>query len=182
MSEKTNKTAASKTAPSNEKPQMRGSLSARGNDITDMLVKGEEIVAQGQIHAGIYWQSAVVLVFAVFLALFVIFELGALLAVVAVLMFAYNAIRQSILMLVITNKRVLVRYGILQIDVVDMRFDKIESLELERMIPGYLMGYANVVIMGTGQRFVSIPYVGNAREIRQIYNQITLADDEKEAL
>ena len=173
MSEETQKSASG--------GRVKPILDNKNNDITDMLVKGEKIVAEGQIHIGIYWQSAIVLAFAVFMALFVIFELGALLAVVAVLMFAYNAIRQSILMLVITNKRVLVRYGLLQIDVVDMRFDKIESLELERMIPGYLMGYANVVIMGTGQRFVSIPYVGNAREIRQIYNQITLSEEQSSA-
>ncbi len=147
------------------------------NPLEDILVKGEEVILEGRIHVGIYWQTLVVFLFAVGLA-FYVFPLGVLMAVVAVCMFAYNTMRKSIFMLVLTNKRVLVRYGILQVDVVDMRFDKIESIEMERMLPGYLMGYANVVIMGTGQRYIVIPYVENAREFRQAYNRMTLAEDD----
>ncbi len=106
-------------------------------------------------------------------------ELGILLAVVAVLMAIYATILKEILMLVVTNKRVLVRYGILQIDVVDIHFDKVESVELERMLPGYLIGYANVVIMGTGNRYIVIPYVANAVDIRRVYNEQVLAEKEK---
>ena len=99
-------------------------------------------------------------------------------AVTAIIMFAYVTLKKEILMLVLTNKRMLFRYGILQVDVVDLRFSKIESVELERMVPGYIMGYANVIIMGTGNRFVVIPYVENGPEIRQAYNSLTLSDDE----
>lgn len=149
----------------------------RDNPLDDVLVKGEEVIVEGRIHVGIYWQTVVVFVFSIVLAFF-LFPLGVLLAIVAICMFAYNTMRKSIFMLVLTNKRVLVRYGILQIDVVDMRFDKIESVELERMLPGYLMGYANVIIMGTGNRYVAIPYVENAREFRQAYNRMTLKDED----
>jgi hypothetical protein len=93
-----------------------------------------------------------------------------LLGVVAVLMAIYAIIKKEILMLVITNKRVLARYGILQVDVVDMHFDKLESMELERMLPGYIMGYSNVVLMGTGSRFIVIPYVANGVAVRRAYN------------
>ena len=65
-----------------------------------------------------------------------------------------------------------------KVDVVDMRFSKIESVELERMAAGYIMGYSNVVIMGTGNRYVVIPYVANGPEIRQAYNRLTLIDED----
>lgn len=160
----------------NETPNKR---KLRKASIDDMLVKGEEIVDQAVISQFIYWHAAAVLIFAVLVSVFVVFELGAVLALAAVCMFIYATIKKEILLLVITNKRVLVRYGILQVDVVDIRFSKIESLELERMIPGYLMGYANVVLMGTGQRYVVIPFVGNAPELRRAYNRLTLAEDEE---
>ncbi|MEM7651304.1 MAG: PH domain-containing protein [Pseudomonadota bacterium] len=151
----------------------------RNNEVDQMLVKGEEVVERAVIHPlGIYWKSIAVFILAVLVSLFVVFELGALLAVTALLMFAYAALKKEILMIVLTNKRMLFRYGILQVDVVDLRFPKIESVELERMPPGYLMGYSNVVIMGTGNRFVAIPYVANGPEIRQAYNRLTLADDD----
>ena len=143
----------------------------------DLLVKGEQIAERAVIHPGIYWKAVAVFLFAILVGLYV-FELGMLLAVTALLMAGYAMLKKQILMLVLTNKRMLFRYGILQIDVVDMRFSKIESVELERMPPGYLMGYSNVVIMGTGQRYVVIPYVANGPEIRQAYNRLTLSDDD----
>lgn len=148
-------------------------------NVDDMLVKGEQIVERAEIHWGIYWKSAAVFVFAAFVAM-VVFEIGVLLAISALVMFAHATIKKQILMLALTNKRMLFRYGIMQIDVVDMRFSKIESIEIERMPPGYVMGYSNVVIMGTGQRYVVIPYVANGLEIRQAYNRMTLSDEELE--
>ena len=148
--------------------------------VDDLLVKGEHIVEQAMISPYIYWQSCAVLFVAVLVALGIAIELGVLLAVTGLCMFAYVTLKKEILMLVLTNKRMFFRYGILQVDVVDLRFSKIESVELERMPPGYIMGYSNVVIMGTGQRYVVIPYVQNGPEIRQAYNRLTLSDEELE--
>lgn len=152
---------------------------SRRRSVEDILVKGEQVVEQAVVHPGIYWQSIAVFILAMVVGLMV-FELGALLAVTAICMFVYATLKKEILMLVLTNKRMFFRYGILQVDVVDIRFSKIESVELERMVPGYIMGYSNVVIMGTGQRYVVIPYVANGPEIRQAYNRMTLSDDELE--
>ncbi len=154
------------------------SAKRKRNTIEDSLMKGEQVVCRGHIHAGIYWQAVAVFGLALLMGLVAV-QLGMLLALSAILMFAYATLKKEILLLVLTNQRVFVRYGILQVDVVDIRFSKIESLELERMVPGYLMGYANVVIMGTGQRYITIPYVGNAGEFRQAYNRLTLEREGK---
>ncbi len=148
-------------------------------DANEMLVKGEEIIEEALIHDGIYWQSLAVLIFSIVVGVFMALELGFFLAIVALLMFVYATVRKEILLLVLTNKRILVRYGILQVDVVDIRFDKIESIELERMATGYLMGYSNVVVMGTGNRYIVIPYVANGAEIRRSFNRLTLTDEEE---
>ena len=149
-------------------------------DMGEVLIKGEHVVAQAVIHDGIYWQSIAVLIFSVIVGLLFAVELGILLAVVALLMFAYATILKEILFLVLTNKRILFRYGVLQVDVVDIRFNKVESVELERMLTGYIMGYSNVVFMGTGNRYVVIPYVANGVEIRRAYNQMVLGDEDEE--
>lgn len=146
-------------------------------DIDSMLVPGEQVVAQAEIHWGIYWQSVAVFILSLIVGLMV-WQLGVLLMITAVAMFIYASVKKHILFLVLTNKRVLTRYGILQVDVVDIRFSKIESVELERMPTGYIMGYANLVIMGTGNRYITIPYVANAPDIRQAYNRLTLGDDQ----
>ena len=148
-------------------------------DIDSLLVSGEQVVAKADISTFIYWQSVAVFLAAVAIGL-VAWQLGVLLAITALAMFAYATIKKEILFLVVTNKRVLARYGILQVDVVDIRFSKIESIELKRMPTGYLMGYADVVIMGTGQRYITIPYVANGSDLRQTYNRLTLPTDSED--
>ena len=149
----------------------------RKNNIRSMLVEGEEIVEQAVISDAIYWKAIAVLVIAIAVALTVAIELGVVLAIAAIALFVHATLKKEILFFVLTDRRIFARYGILQVDVVDVRFDKIESIELERMVPGYVLGYASLIIMGTGNRFISIPYVSNGLQIRRSYNQLTLEDD-----
>ena len=148
-------------------------------NINDMLVKGETIIEEARISQFIYWQSAAILILAILIALTLAIELGALLAVVALIKFAYATLKREILMCTLTDRRIFVRYGILQVDIVDIHFDKIESIELERMPTGYLMGYATLIIAGTGNRFIAIPYVDNAIAFRRAYNRLTLEDGDE---
>lgn len=144
--------------------------------IQERLVSGEHVVVSARIHDGIYWKAAAVFIFAVLVAVFLPIQLGILLGVVSLIMVVHATVLKEILLLVVTNKRVMFRYGILMVDVVDLHFDKVESIELERMLPGYIMGYSNVVMMGTGNRLVVIPYVANGPEIRRAYNEQTLGE------
>lgn len=161
-------------APSHDR---KGKNSKLRELLEERLVKGEKIIARARIHQGIYWKAIAVFVVSLLFAVFVVIELGMLLAVVAFLMAIYAVVKKDILFLVVTNKRIFVRYGILQVDVVDIHFDKIESIELERMFPGYMMGYSSVVLYGTGNRLIVIPFVENAVQIRKAYNEQTLVSD-----
>ena len=173
---KAKKPASEKSA--NKKSGAGKSRAQKNANLKDLFVDGEEALLSARIHGAIYWQSVAVLLVAVLFALMISQTLSILLAVVSLLMFLYALIKKEILQLVLTNKRVFARYGILQVDVVDIRFDKIESIELERMLPGFVFGYSNVVIMGTGNRYIVIPYVRNASAIRRAYNKITLEEEE----
>lgn len=144
--------------------------------IQDRLVEGEEVLAEAVISPFIYWHSVVVAIIGAVVYFKVVSTLGNLLFIVAGLMALYAAARKAILLLVVTNKRVLTRYGILQMDVVDLHFDKLESMELEQMPTGMIMGYHRIAIQGTGNRYISIPYVANAPAVRKVYNEISLKD------
>ncbi|MGQ0527120.1 MAG: PH domain-containing protein [Alphaproteobacteria bacterium] len=149
----------------------------RMNEVEERLVEGEKIVRTAAIHWGIYWKACAVFVFSLLVALVFAVELGIFLAFVAIIMGVYAVIKKEILLLVLTDKRILTRYGMLQVDVVDIHFDKVESVELERMWLGYMLGYANVILMGTGNRYIVIPYVANGVDIRRTYNELTLNKD-----
>lgn len=140
------------------------------------LVEGEQVLAASRIHGGIYWQTLAVGLITLLVGLFVAYQLVYVLGMATAAMALYAFWRKTFYVLVLTDKRIFARYGLLQMDVVDMRFDKIESMETEQMLPGYLMGYANLVVMGTGNRYITIPYVANAADIRKKFNEIVLKD------
>ena len=147
-------------------------------NLEDILTKGEEVILYGNVHWGLYWKASVVLLFALLVGLLLFVELGIVLGIAGVLLLSYAVIKKHMLLLILTNKRILVRYGILQVDVVDIRFRNIESVELERMLPAFLMGYSSVIVMGTGNRFIYIPYIANGAAFRRAFNELVLDEEE----
>lgn len=150
--------------------------SFQDREIEKMLVAGEEVILRARLHPAIYWKSVAVLAFAMLIGVLILPFL-VLFGVVGITMLIVSMVTQHYLLLAITNKRVLARYGLLQMDVVDIRLSKIESIDLERMLPGHLFGYANVVVMGTGQRLIRVPYIANAEAFRRFYNEMVLAEE-----
>lgn len=157
--------------PSENKKAARKSREAL---VTERLVTDEKILVNGVVSNGIFWKPVAVFIFAIIVALFLAIELGIFFAVVSVIMAVYAIILKEVLLVIVTNKRIMVRYGILQVDIVDIHFDKVESIELARMLPGYLLGYSNVIVMGTGSRVIVMPYIENGVAIRRAFNEMTL--------
>lgn len=145
-------------------------------ELEKMMVSGEEVLLRAKVHGALYWKSVAVLIFA-FLIFFMIPTFGILFGVVGAIMLCISILTKHYLLLAVTNKRVLARYGLLQMDVVDIRLSKIESIDLERMLPGHIFGYANVVVAGTGMRIIRIPYIANAEEFRRFYNELVLVEE-----
>lgn len=144
--------------------------------ITGRLVDGESVLAISRIHKGIYWPALALLLFTLIIGYVFAYQLMYVLGGATLAMAVYAWLREKMLLLVVTNKRILARYGIIQVDLVDLRFDKVESMESEQMLTGYLMGYAKLVVMGTGNRYISIPYIANAAELRKKFNELVLED------
>lgn len=142
-----------------------------------VLVEGEEIVVMAEIHPAIYWKGVAVVIFGILVALGAPL-LGAFFGFVGLVMLAMAVLTKHFLLLALTNKRVLTRYGILQVDVVDIHFRNIESVETERMLPGQIFGYANIVITGSGNRYIRVPFVANAVQFRRAYDEISLARED----
>ena len=157
----------------------RQPVSFQDQEIKKILVKDEEVLLRAELHSAIYWKSFAVFIVAL-LFIFLIPPLGVLFGLVGAVMFGIALLTQHFLLLAVTNKRILARYGLLQMDVVDIRLSKVESIDLERMLPGHIFGYASVVVMGTGQRVIRVPYIANADAFRRYYNEVVLADEGSE--
>lgn len=139
------------------------------NDVS--IVPDERILRVAQFSNGIYWKGGVVLVFAVLLAIQVL-NLGIFLMVVAGIMLGVAYITKHYLLLILTNKRLLIRSGLIRMDTVQMAIDRIESVELERTIPGMALGYASIVVTGTGSRVMAVPFVDEPHVFRRLTDEV----------
>lgn len=185
MPEEKNK-SAKKRGPNGPRQQRRGREKRHYESyqsdlrLKDILIRGEKVIVSGEVHWGIYWKSGVLLGFGLLVMIFLIFEIGLILTIAGLIGISWSILMRHLLLLVLTNKRILFRYGILQVDVVDIHFKNIESVELERMLPGFLLGYSNVVVSGIGNRGVIIPYVSNGVEFRRKFNEMLVGDVDEE--
>ncbi len=162
------------------KAKIRDRLQRGHKDLGDVLLDDENVLLEAQIHWGIYWKGAVLLTFALYLFFFTPADnLGILFGAIAIIVLLIAWITKYFLALVITERRVLARWGILRLDFVDMRFSQIESAEVSRSLIGRILGYGSIILAGTGQRVVIVPFVGNSGQFRRALNEILLRREEK---
>lgn len=156
-------------------------LSPGHKDVENVLLPDEAVLLEGGIHWGIYWKAVAVALVALLLYIFIPggYNLAVLFGAVAVVMALIAWLTKYYLALIMTDRRVLARWGILNLDYVDMRYSQIESAETFRPLMGRILGYGSVIVAGTGQRKVIIPYVGNAGAFRLALNEILLKRERK---
>lgn len=160
-------------------PQKQMRPSAPGQNIlASMLMPDEKMIHRVSISTGIYWKGLTLLVIAL-LVMLKAFALGVFLLLVSAVTLGIAHLTKHFLLLAATDKRVLIRSGIINLDVIQMRYSKIESVELAWTIIGQLLGYASVVISGTGQRVIIIPFVADAVRFREKMTQILLERDDR---
>ncbi len=153
----------------------QAALRNKNKDMFTDLREGEKVLARAVISLGIYWKA--IGVFIIGLLFILLPPLCYFFFFVALLIAAFNYIQKSILTLIVTNNRVFIRAGTLKIDTVQMRMDRIESVEVQKTLLGYLLGYGTVIITGTGSQFAFIPFVANSAQIRNALDEVLYERD-----
>lgn len=148
--------------------------------LQSLLQKDEQFVRVAKIHEGIFWKGAFVFLLSLLL-LVLAFNLGVFLMFVSLLILSIAYLTKHYLMLVLTDKRIMIRHGIIKLDVIQVNLSRIESVELEWTIPGRILGYATVVVTGTGSRFTAVPFVAaaDAAALRSELNEMVFAREER---
>ena len=145
------------------------------------VLPDEKLIRVAEFHWGIYWKGLVVLAIGLLVATQV-WTMGLYIMVIAGLMLGTSYLTKHYLLLILTDKRLLVRTGIIRMDTVQMALERIESVELERTIPGMILGYAAVVITGTGSRVVAVPFVDMPHAFRRLTDEQIYAFNNKDKL
>jgi len=73
--------------------------------------------------------------------------------------------------LAITNKRLIAKYGVLSTHSIEIRFDKIETVQVSQGLIGRILNYGDIVVTGTGSTFDPIRHIASALRFRMALNR-----------
>lgn len=149
------------------------------------LLDHEQIVYVTHPHKIIFVPSVMTLIFAVMLFLFgpqfsvlrpslhsfTLYEILAIFcAAIGLFTFLKAYIHYRTSEYGVTNKRVLIKVGLIQRSSLELFLDKIEAVHVDQTIPGRLLGYGSIIIIGTGgskDPFINIPRPLHFRKVVQ---------------
>jgi len=94
-----------------------------------------------------------------------------LLLLLAVLLFIWPYIARWSTELVITDKRLIAKYGVVSTHSIEIRFDKIETVRVTQGLVGKVFKYGDITVTGTGSTFDPIRSIANPMAFRAALNQ-----------
>lgn len=121
-----------------------------GNYVNKNLIPGEEVKYETALH----WKIFV--------------TLSGLLT-----LFIYPYIRLKSNEFVITNKRIIVKRGLISRETFEMNLNKIETVNVDQSVWGRLFGFGTLIIIGTGGSRESIQSIQKPLEFRRKFQEIS---------
>jgi uncharacterized membrane protein YdbT with pleckstrin-like domain len=97
--------------------------------------------------------------------------LSAGLLIIALVVLVSPFIARSATELVITNKRLIAKYGLVSTHSIEIRFDKIETVRVSQGLMGRILNYGDIIVTGTGSTFDPIRGIASATRFRTALNQ-----------
>jgi uncharacterized membrane protein YdbT with pleckstrin-like domain len=144
---------------------------------TQVLQPDETVKVVGRLHWSIYLRAVGVLVVAVALLLWAdrladpLWQryarlAGCVIGVLGIMLMLGAWIRRRATEIVVTDKRVIYKTGLLARHTVEMNVSKIETVDVEQGLGGRIWGYGTLLIRGTGAGFEPLEGVGSPLSIR----------------
>jgi uncharacterized membrane protein YdbT with pleckstrin-like domain len=122
--------------------------------VESVLASGEQVVARGRISAwSLFWWWF-------FGLLLLIVGIGLVLWIIA-----WIKLRST--ELAVTNKRVILKFGFISRDTIEINLSRIESVQVSQTVMGRLLDYGTIVFSGAGTPQATIPSIASPLEFRK---------------
>lgn len=146
-------------------------FSARGKSVTmgyveQNLLQGEEVVYRARLHLIIFLLPVLSTLFGL-LAFAASGKLAAVLLIIALLLAVKQYIRLVTSEYVITNKRVLIKIGLVQRHTLELLLAKVETIGVDQGIVGRIFNFGTIIVTGTGGTKELFPGIANPLEFRR---------------
>lgn len=141
------------------------------------LVEGEEILHVAYVHPAIFLHPALIMIVALMVGILFHWLVGSVIAMIGLYPLITATIRYFTTRLVLTNRRVLARYGFFNKDNIQIKLSRVESAHLEEPLLGQILGYSTVMIKGIGAGAIPITFIAAGEDYVKELEKITLGND-----
>lgn len=121
-----------------------------GSYVDNNLIRDEHVVYETQYH----WK--------IFFTLKALFTL-----------FIYPILARWSDEFVVTNKRIIIKTGIISRKTFEMNLNKIETVNVDQSIMGRMFGYGTITVVGTGGTKEEFPDIAKPTEFRKRFQEVS---------
>ena len=145
--------------------------------VSSTLQKGEKVLLQAKLHWIVYVWPCLLLIFGawswlLYLSLPDDSDLWAV-ALFFICWSVYEFLRRWCIEMAVTDKRVVLRKGIISIDSDEIKNLKVEGIEVEQPVMGRILNYGDVAFSGVGVAKLRFSDVARPRDVKRYAEEIT---------
>jgi uncharacterized membrane protein YdbT with pleckstrin-like domain len=118
--------------------------------VDNSLIPDEQVVFRTRLHLIIFFIPLVLLAISICLFVYTVPVAGESVLALAVLWFLVKYVDYASSEFAVTNKRVIIKVGVLRRRTVEMLNTKVEAVSVNQGLLGRILGYGNIVVTGTG--------------------------------
>lgn len=131
------------------------------------LLPNEQIVYRAKLHWIIYTLPATVFVIAILVAVAGGGIAAAVVGALGLVLLVPPWIRQGSSEFAITNKRVLIKVGLIRRHSLELLLQKVEGIGVDQGISGRILGYGTITVSGVGGTKEAFRMISNPLEFRR---------------
>ena len=134
-----------------------------GRYIEKTLLPGEQVMFETRYHWLIYFAGA----FGLFVTVALTILTHGLFLLVVMIAFPFIWIIRRTSEFAVTDKRVIIKKGWISRRTIELVLSKVESVDVRQGIFGRLLGYGNIIVVGTGGTHERFRYIANPLNFRR---------------
>jgi len=153
--------------------------------VSKNLMKDEKIEFKTKLHWIVYMQAVLILLVGIILIIVAplfkyasLYEyidlsgglniLGIIFVVLSVLYGIYHYLLIRLSEFVVTNKRIILKKGVISIKTIELLLTKAESISIDQNITGRIFGYGTIIVTGSGGTKNKFSVIEKPFEVRKI--------------
>jgi uncharacterized membrane protein YdbT with pleckstrin-like domain len=135
--------------------------------VENNLLPNEQVMYRARLHRIIYLFPCCLFAIAILVALAGGWIPGAVLGVIGLILLVPPWVRSTSSEFAITNKRVLIKIGLVRRHSLELLLQKVEGIGVDQGILGRILGYGTITVSGVGGTKEAFRMISNPLEFRR---------------